>query len=161
MILRRGTCELHSGKLPLILLSEPLEPTQCNVDPLDSKEEARLSRSYDVDSPLAQSAAGIAQTSVLSLTRHHSGLHTVGQRVLGSANIYSHSRALRSSIGVRHQWTWTRADEAAVRTPCQQLRSCGALSCCPRLQLAHFTQQPSLRTARTGRACWWRERRSR
>lgn len=68
MILRRGTCELHSGKLPLILLSEPLEPTQCNVDPLDSKEEARLSRSYDVDSPLAQSAAGIAQTSVLSLT---------------------------------------------------------------------------------------------
>lgn len=63
MILRRGTCELHSGKLPLILLSEPLEPTRCDVDPLDSKEEARLSRSYDVDSPLAQSAAGIAQTS--------------------------------------------------------------------------------------------------
>ncbi len=158
MILRRGTCELHSGKLPLILLSEPLEPTQCNVDPLDSKEEARLSRSYDVDSPLAQSAAGIAQTSVLSLTPA-AGLHAV--RVLGSAHICSHSRALRSSIDVRHQWTWTRADEAAVRTPRQQPRSCGALSCFPRLQLAHFTQHPSLRTACTGRACWWRERRSR
>jgi hypothetical protein len=94
MILRRGTCELHSGKLPLILLSEPLEPTRCDVDPLDSKEEARLSRSYDVDSPLAQSAAGIAQTSVRPLTPDAARGCAVGQSIgAGSANVCSHSRA--------------------------------------------------------------------